>query len=150
MPPARRHRVVLDTNIIFSGIFSRTGPPFEILHRWHARAFTLLLNESINREYHRVIEEARGSKRLDVRGFDPDLFFQLLAIDAAWIEFDAVPIIRTRDRADDELLALALGGHADYLVTGDNDLLVHTDDPRIGELKITRPADFLLEIPHST
>lgn len=146
MPPARRPRVVLDTNVVFSGIVSRSGPPFEILYRWHARAFTLLMNESINREYHRIISQAYARRNVRLDGFDADLFLGLLTVDAVWIESDAAPMVRTRDRSDDELLAVAIGGHADFLVTGDNDLLVHTGDPRIGSLEIVRPAPFLREL----
>lgn len=146
MPPARHPRVVVDTNVVFSGIFSRSGPPFEVLYRWHARAFTLLMNELINREYHRIISQARAARNVRLNGFDADLFLGLVTVDAVWIESDAAPMVRTRDRSDDELLAVAIGGQAEFLVTGDNDLLVHANDPRIGALQIVRPSAFLREL----
>jgi predicted nucleic acid-binding protein len=40
------------------------------------------------------------------------------------------------------VLAAALG-NADYLVTGDDDLLVLADDPRLGQLRILTVTAFL-------
>lgn len=143
MRPARRPRVALDTYVVFSGILSRSGPPFEILHLWHARRFTLVLTEEVNREYHRVIVAARSSRKISFRGFDAILFLQLLAIDADWIEVDVAPMIRSRDPNDDKLLSAAFAGQTDFLVTGDNDLLDLAADPRLGSVRIVTPGDFL-------
>jgi hypothetical protein len=44
-----------------------------------------------------------------------------------------------RDPKDNFLLSLALDGEADYLLTGDNDLLVLE---KVGETKIIKIADF--------
>lgn len=41
------------------------------------------------------------------------------------------------------ILAAALGGGADYVVTGDADLLVLNGDPRLGNLRIVTAGDFL-------
>ena len=46
-----------------------------------------------------------------------------------------------RDPKDDYLLAQALVGRADYLVTGDEDLLVLAD--QVAPLRIVTPADFV-------
>ena len=51
--------------------------------------------------------------------------------------------VALRDAKDEPILAAALGGDADYLVTGDEDLLVHRGDPRLGKLKIVTVAEFL-------
>lgn len=51
---------------------------------------------------------------------------------------DPIPAV-IRDRDDDYLLAHALVGEADYLVTGDDDL---TPLGRVGKLKIVSPSDF--------
>lgn len=45
----------------------------------------------------------------------------------------------TRGSNDDHLLAYAVVGEADYLVTGDKDLLVIQ---RVGDVKIITPVDF--------
>lgn len=51
---------------------------------------------------------------------------------------EEIPAV-TRDPKDDYLLVYAVVGEADYLVTGDKDLLVLES---VGSLAIIRPADF--------
>lgn len=48
---------------------------------------------------------------------------------------EAVPVT-VRDTKDIHLRAAALGGNADYLITGDDDLLVLNGDPALGRLRI--------------
>ena len=50
--------------------------------------------------------------------------------------------LAVRDPKDTMVLAAALG-NADYLVTGDDDLLVLADDPRLGQLRILTVTAFL-------
>lgn len=51
---------------------------------------------------------------------------------------DEIPAV-TRDPKDDYLLAYAVVGETDYLVTGDKDLLVLDS---LGSLRINNPTDF--------
>jgi predicted nucleic acid-binding protein len=44
---------------------------------------------------------------------------------------------------DERILGAALAGNADFLVTGDEDLLVLAGDPRLGSLRIVTVAAFL-------
>jgi len=113
---------------------------------WHARRFTLIVTDRVNREYHRVLSEARNNRLRKLRGFDARLFLHLLAIDAVWIDREIEPIIRSRDPNDDQLLSAALNGNADILVTGDIDLLELAGDTRLGSLRILTPRDFLDEL----
>lgn len=57
---------------------------------------------------------------------------------------DPAPLpVHCRDPKDDYLLACAAAGRADFLVTGDRDLLALDGDPALGALRILAPADFL-------
>ena len=52
--------------------------------------------------------------------------------------------LTVRDPKDAHILAAALGSdEVNYLVTGDTDLLVPRDDPRIGALEIVAAREFL-------
>lgn len=51
--------------------------------------------------------------------------------------------IHGRDPEDDFMLATALRGVANYLITGDEDLLVLNGNPALGKLKIVLVKDFL-------
>jgi predicted nucleic acid-binding protein len=44
------------------------------------------------------------------------------------------------------ILASALGGHADFLVTGDEDLLVLDEAAEIGSLRILRVREFVQQL----
>lgn len=51
--------------------------------------------------------------------------------------------VKIRDPKDIVILATALDGHADYLVTGDKDLLVLANHKSIRPLQIITPTEFL-------
>jgi len=51
--------------------------------------------------------------------------------------------VSVRDPKDNMVLATALGGGVDHLVTGDDDLLALRTDPKIGSLQIVTVRDFL-------
>jgi uncharacterized protein len=46
--------VILDTNVLVSGIFFK-GPPFQILLAWKNKKFKLITTHAILEEYKRVI-----------------------------------------------------------------------------------------------
>ncbi len=49
-------RIVLDTNVLISGIFFG-GPPAQILQAWQDTSIKIILSEEILEEYQRVSEE---------------------------------------------------------------------------------------------
>jgi predicted nucleic acid-binding protein len=51
------------------------------------------------------------------------------------LPMEMVPVA-VRDVKDIHLLVAALGGNTDYLVTGDDDLLILNGDPALGSLRI--------------
>ena len=59
-----------------------------------------------------------------------------------------LPVV-IRDPKDSIVLATALGGSADYLITGDKDLLDLRDDPRVGSLQILTVGEFLQLLPET-
>jgi hypothetical protein len=51
--------------------------------------------------------------------------------------------IHSRDSHDERFLAVALGGNAEYLITGDDDLLVLQRDPCLETLQLVTARDYL-------
>jgi predicted nucleic acid-binding protein len=49
-------KVILDTNVLVSGIFFK-GPPREILLEWKKNKFKLITSHAILEEYKEVIED---------------------------------------------------------------------------------------------
>jgi len=56
------------------------------------------------------------------------------------IELKDIPKSISRDKDDDKILQCALDGNADFIITGDNDLLVLKEYKTI---KITKPKNYL-------
>lgn len=128
-------RVVLDTNVLLSGIFFG-GTPGRILSAWGEGALTLVISPSIFEEYRRAGEqlaEQHGELELS----------PLLALIARQAEIVDAPELDppvSRDPEDDKFLACARAADAPVLVSGDDDLL--TLDPWEG-IRIVSPRAFV-------
>jgi len=128
MAKARRIKVILDTNIWISYLISHR---FNFIDKLIAEnRIVLVLSDELLEEF---IEVARRPK-LQKYFSDEDLLalLELLAWNGTLIN-PGSRVNLCRDAKDDFLLNLALDAKADYLVTGDNDLL---DLNAIGTCKI--------------
>lgn len=59
-------RVVLDANVLVSGLISRKGPPGQILDAWMAGQFKLFVSPQILEELRRVLQYPRIHERLAI------------------------------------------------------------------------------------
>ena len=113
-------RVVLDTNVLVSGVFFG-GVPGRILSAWATGKMFLVLSPAILAEYRRVGHEL-GIQYPDLNAtFEPLL--ALIAMNAMIV--DAPPLAGpvSDDPADDMFLAAALASATRLIVSGDKDLL---------------------------
>jgi predicted nucleic acid-binding protein len=81
----------------------------------------------------------------DIAKDDIAAFFRFLdrrSLEVAPLAEDQLPLL-VRDSNDTYLLSASFGGNANYLVSGDNDLLDLADDDRLGKLQIVSARDFL-------
>jgi putative PIN family toxin of toxin-antitoxin system len=135
---------VLDTNLFVSGLIVERGTPFLLLEAWRHETFIVLLAPDQRSELEDVLTRPKFSQ-YGVTESGISRFFADLTRLAQPIVFphplDAP--FDVRDPDDTVILAAAIGGRADYLVTGDNDLLTLADDPRLGDLKIVTARAFL-------
>jgi putative PIN family toxin of toxin-antitoxin system len=106
-------RIVLDTNVLVSGLWSPFGPPGEIVRLVAAGALPLCLDERVLAEYQEVLARPWF-------GFDPRRVQSLLLQAEAMGEFVLASPLRERlpDPDDEAFLGVALAAHADFLVTG--------------------------------
>lgn len=65
-----------------------------------------------------------------------DELLYVIDTDAEIVDADTRPPVSVRDPKDEAILVAAIAGHADYLVTGDADLLVLADEPALLPLRI--------------
>ncbi len=133
-------KAVLDTNVIVSGIIKEEGPAGQILRLlFQDRKFISITSLDILTEIREVlprpkIRKYHGWTNEQIDGFVTFLYAQSVVTEGKL----AVKI--ARDPQDDKFLACATEGTADYLVSGDEDLL----QIKFYEGKqIVSPADFL-------
>lgn len=114
-------RVVCDTNVLVSALLFPGGRAVWLRHAWLSERLTPLVSAATVRELMRVLEYPK---------------FRLTPADRAELLGDFLPSAETvelaepaprvpacRDPDDRKFLELAIAGRADWLITGDADLL---------------------------
>lgn len=135
-------RTVVDTNVFVSGMLYSRGNPFALLTAWEHGDFRLIVSDQQVAELHHIFRRPSLVVHYGLADEAIRVFFRRLNA-AERVQPSAAVPIPVRDPKDVRILAAALGGNADYLVTGDKDLLVLRDDPRLGRLAIVTVAEFV-------
>ena len=131
-------RVVLDTNVVLSALVFAGGRLAGLRHAWQEKRFEPLASVATAEELARAIAYRRFA-------LSPADQRELLADYLGYCAVVAIPakppkVPTCRDPADVPFLHLAVTGRADYLVTGDKDLLAIA--PKF-ECPIITPHEFL-------
>jgi putative PIN family toxin of toxin-antitoxin system len=129
-----RLRVVIDTNVLVSGLAYPQSIPGRILAAWRQGAIAVVLSRFILDEMVRVIPKLRRLKMSapEIRDLADSFMFM-----AEVVEPVAEPEEELRDSADQLVLGTLRASQADYLITGDKDLLALA-----GRYAIVSPAAF--------
>lgn len=115
-------RVVFDTNILISGTLW-SGTPALILQAAYANRFETVSSESLLDEFKDVLERPKFASRLALTEQTSIQIVEQYATLAHVIQPKAVERVISADEDDDQVLACALEGDADYIVSGDPHLL---------------------------
>jgi putative PIN family toxin of toxin-antitoxin system len=122
-------RVVLDTNVLLSGIAYPASVPGKILAAWRHGSVDVVLSAYILDELRRVLP--RLSHRHGLATAEIDDLIDALALQAEIIDSSSAPDPALRDVIDQPvpgtLIAAIESSGADYLITGDKDLLAMAD-----------------------
>ncbi len=106
-------RVVVDTNVLVSGLLNAEGPPGLVVNRVLSRAVTALYDSRMLAEYREVL--ARPRLRIPA----PDADGLCLFIEKYGERVEARPVsLPVPDPDDLPFIEVALSGAADALVTG--------------------------------
>lgn len=119
-------RVVLDTNVLLSGIAYPASVPGKIMSAWRHGSIEVLLSVYILEELRRVLPRlvqrhgltsAEIEDLVDALSLQAEVIEPLPVADPELRDIDDQPVLGT-------LLAALISSDVDYLITGDKDLLV--------------------------
>jgi putative PIN family toxin of toxin-antitoxin system len=111
-------RVILDTNVLISGIFF-SGPPGEILKAWRDGKVQFTLTPEIVDEYVRVARTIADQ----FPGVEINQILALIIANSNIIQPPPFPHQVCEDTDDDKFLACALASETNTIVSGDKHLL---------------------------
>jgi putative PIN family toxin of toxin-antitoxin system len=115
-------RAVIDTNIIVSALFWG-GLPGKVFVAARDELFIALLTEQLITELATVIGRDKFAEQLSKRNLTVETIIGQYRSAAVLVEPAEIPTGIVRDPKDHAVLACAVGGKADLIVSGDNDLL---------------------------
>ncbi len=131
-------RAVIDTNVFVSAVLFK-GRTSVLVDCWRTGKFEFLLSKGILEEYVHVLSHTKFKLT------ESEIHFILNEILLPFVTIVRSKEMRApelRDPKDLPFLACALGANADYLVTGDRDLLEYHDREQ-HRVKIISTGDFL-------
>jgi putative PIN family toxin of toxin-antitoxin system len=132
-------RVVLDTNVLLSGLLWH-GPPHTLIERVREGTLFLVSSPALLAELAEVIARPEFAAILARSNTSPEHSLAELRALAEVIEPAPLAMPVCRDPDVDAVLALAIAARADLIVSGDRDLL---DLPRFQDIAIVTPAEAL-------
>ncbi len=131
-------RVVLDTGILIAALITADTPPDQVYQAWRKKRFTLVTSTWQLGEFRRASRYERVKKFLKpteagnlVNGLKRH----------ATVLATLPDVDLSRDPHDNPILAMAIAGEADYLVSGDRRGLLSLK--RAGATRIVTAAEFL-------
>jgi putative PIN family toxin of toxin-antitoxin system len=128
-------RIVLDTNVLISGIFF-SGPPFKILEAWRDGRLKMVVSPDILEEYYRV-GEILSNRYPDV---DTTLVLEFITINAEIVSPSSLEEPICSDPDDDKFFTCAIEGRCSVIISGDKHLL---DKSGYAGVSVQKPRDFV-------
>jgi len=133
-------RAVVDTNVVVSAAINPRGTPAQVILAWESGAFTWIISEPLLQELNITLGAERVKRYLV---WDEALIedFILRVRGSADIVAPRHEIHRiVTDPPDNRVLEAVVEGDAEYIVSGDRDLL---DLKHYESTRIVTPAQFL-------
>lgn len=130
-------RIVVDTNVVMSGVFF-AGPPSRIVRAWKERRADVATSLEIVEEYRRVGAELAQQ----FPGVDPGPVLEVLVALSPPVHAEPLGEQVCTDPDDDKFLACAVATGAGIVVSGDRALL-KTSGYR--GIRVMRPREFVEE-----
>jgi len=116
-------KVVLDTNVLLSGLLAPEGTPGRILAAWFEGRFDVATSIEQLAEIGRTLSYPKIHRKLKWDENRIGQFIRQLYIRAEVVDLRSISVEIPRDPGDTLILATLIASAADVLVSGDRDLL---------------------------
>jgi putative PIN family toxin of toxin-antitoxin system len=134
-------RAVCDTNVVVSALVFADGRLGQIRAAWHSGALVALISKSTVEELIRVLSYPKFRLTLEEQSeLLEDYLPYAETAEISNVSFDQV---KCRDPDDQKFLDLAVSARADWLITGDSDLLALSEQT---DVLILQPARALARL----
>ncbi|MBI3913692.1 MAG: putative toxin-antitoxin system toxin component, PIN family [Chloroflexi bacterium] len=128
-------KLVVDTNVLVSGTISHHGASAHILDAFRSGKVSLVFSGLLLLEFEDVIHRPHITERYPDTVAGIDAYIEYFKKNATWVE--GIPTRRWVK--DDIVVACAVEGDADYIVSGDRHLL---ELKNVEGISILTPAEF--------
>lgn len=141
-------RLVVDANVFVIALIARQGVPGRLLLRLIEDNHIFLVSGRTMEELRRTLDYPKIRKILKPRTHEVEQMLSSVEILSEEIDTTlSVSGLDCRDPKDIEYLAVAVAGHAECIVSGDNDLLV---EGAVEGIPIVTPAQLLAWLTNKT
>ena len=131
-------RIIIDTNVLMSGLMLPDSIPGKVVNAWRKLNFYLAVSEPMLEEIARVLAYPKIRKRLNWDEETILRYIALLRFEAELVNITGVGANVPADPNDNHLLAALIANKADWLITGDSDF-----DGLSGQYPIITPGEFV-------
>ena len=131
-------RAVVDSNVFVSGLLIRDSVPDNVIDAWLRGQFELVVSTVTVDELEEVLARPRIRSRLSDRYDSIDLIVRLRSLPS--VVTDEVVVPQLVDETDLKFIEVAVAGEADYIVSGDSDLLELVE---VHGVQVVTPRRFL-------
>ena len=133
-------RVVLDTNVWLSGLLWG-GVPAQILQLIEQGQLEAIASEEILTELRQTLDRPKLQKRLNQLGIATNAIILAVGQIVTIVSTEPIQIDNLRDPKDAIIIAAAIAGEVEFIISGDQDLLVLE---QISGILILSPRDFIV------
>ncbi len=131
-----KNRIVIDTNVLVSALLVKKSVPFQVVSIAFEQGIILYSNTTFS-ELQQVLSRRKFDKYITPE--ERNIFLLKFSNESEFVEIQE-KIQACRDAKDDKFLELAVNGSADFIVTGDADLLILN---HFREIDIITPEAFI-------
>jgi len=134
-------KVVLDTNVLLSGLMFPDGAPGRVVAAWRQARFELVISVPQLAEIGRALAYPKIRRILGWDDQRIEQFIRQLYVRAQIVDLTGTTVQVPGDEDDIPILATLVAAKADVLITGDGDLLALRD-----RYAIQTPAEFVRKL----